>query len=158
MAKCIFPGTFDPITNGHLNVIHKITALFDVVIVAVLHNPHKTPMFSVDERVQMIQEAVANEASVQIDSFQGLLVDFAKSRGVSTVIRGLRDASDFTGEFRMAQMNRTIAPEVVTLFVPTDTHVAAISSTLVKEVARYGGDVSRLVPNSVERALSHRFP
>jgi pantetheine-phosphate adenylyltransferase len=150
------PGTFDPVTNGHLDIIRRAAELFDRVVVAVVENPAKGPLFGVGERVEMLHEAVAGLDGVEVDSFTGLLVDHARARGIRVIVKGLRAVTDFDYELQMAQMNRQLA-EVETCFIPTSPRWSYLSSSLVKEVARYGGDVSGLVPEHVLRRLKERF-
>jgi pantetheine-phosphate adenylyltransferase len=149
------PGTFDPVTNGHLDIVRRALSLFDRVVVAVVENPGKEPLFSVDERVAMLREAMGEMEDVEIDSFSGLLVDYARAKGISAIVKGLRAVTDFDYELQMAQMNRHLS-EVETCFVPTSPRWSYLSSSLVKEVARYGGDVSGLVPEPVVRRLKER--
>jgi pantetheine-phosphate adenylyltransferase len=153
----IYPGSFDPLTNGHLSLIQRGLKVFDGLVVAVANNPAKTPLFSVDDRKRMISEAVNGDRRVQIDSFNGLLVDYAKSRGVHTVLRGLRAVSDFEYEFQIANMNRNLDPEFESVFMMTGEDYFYVASSLVREVASFGGDVSRLVPPNVFAALRARF-
>jgi len=150
------PGTFDPVTNGHLDIVRRASGLFDQVVVAVIENPAKRPMFAVEERVTMLKEAVTEMENVEIDSFSGLLVDYARSRDLGIVVKGLRAVTDFDYELQMAQMNRHLSG-VETCFVPTSPEWSYLSSSLVREVARLGGDVSRLVPGHVLAALKERI-
>ena len=150
------PGTFDPVTNGHVDIVQRGAALFDRVVVAVVENPGKEPLFSVAERVEMLREALSGLGNVEVESFSGLLVDHARSRGVGVIVKGLRAVSDFDYELQMAQMNRHLG-EVETCFVPTSPRWSYLSSSLVKEVARYGGDVSGLVPEHVVWRLKERL-
>jgi pantetheine-phosphate adenylyltransferase len=150
------PGTYDPVTHGHLDIVRRAAGLFDRVVMAVIENPAKAPMFEVADRVDMLREAVADLANVEVDSFSGLLVDYARSKGASVIVKGLRAVSDFDYELQMAQMNRHLA-EVETFFVPTSAKWSYLSSSLVKEVARYGGDVSNLVPEHVLRRLKEKM-
>jgi pantetheine-phosphate adenylyltransferase len=150
------PGTFDPVTNGHVDIVQRAAALFDRVVVAVVENPAKEPLFSVAERVEMLREALPGLGNVEVESFSGLLVDHARSRGVGVIVKGLRAVSDFDYELQMAQMNRHLG-EVETCFVPTSPRWSYLSSSLVKEVAGYGGDVSGLVPEQVLRRLKERL-
>jgi pantetheine-phosphate adenylyltransferase len=150
------PGTFDPVTNGHLDIVRRAAGLFQRVVVAVVENPDKRPLFEVAERVEMLGEAVAELANVEVDSFSGLLVDHARTRGIGVIVKGLRAVTDFDYELQMAQMNRQLA-EVETCFIPTSPRWSYLSSSLVKEVARYGGDVSGLVPDHVARRLKERL-
>jgi pantetheine-phosphate adenylyltransferase len=150
------PGTFDPVTNGHLDIVGRAAGLFDGVVVAVVENPDKEPLFSASERVEMIREAVSELDNVEVDSFSGLLVDYARSREVGAIVKGLRAVTDFDYELQMAQMNRHLG-EVETCFVPTSPRWSYLSSSLVKEVARFGGDVSSLVPEHVARRLKEKL-
>jgi pantetheine-phosphate adenylyltransferase len=150
------PGTFDPVTNGHVDIVQRAAGLFDRVVVAVVENPAKEPLFSVAERIQMLREALSGLGNVDVESFSGLLVDHARSRGVGVIVKGLRAVSDFDYELQMAQMNRHLG-EVETYFVPTSPRWSYLSSSLVKEIAGYGGDVSRLVPEQVLRRLKERL-
>jgi pantetheine-phosphate adenylyltransferase len=152
----LVPGTFDPVTNGHLDIVQRAARLFDRVVVAVVENPAKSPLFDVQDRVAMLGEAVAGMDNVEVTSFSGLLVDEARSRGITTVVKGLRAVTDFDYELQMAQMNRHLA-EVETCFVPTSPRWSYLSSSLVKEVARFGGDVSSLVPEHVVRRLKEKL-
>ncbi|MCG8417888.1 MAG: pantetheine-phosphate adenylyltransferase [Proteobacteria bacterium] len=154
----IYPGTFDPVTNGHLDILARSLRIFDQVIVAIATNPRKTPLFSVDERFEFIKSAVADDSEKLVfDSFDGLLVDYCKRRGASCIVRGLRALADFEYEFQFAHMNRRLAPNVDTVFFMTDERNHYVSSSLVKEVASFGGDVSGLVPPAVATALAARF-
>lgn len=159
MAKhiVIYPGSFDPPTNGHISLIHRALRIFDQVIVAVAHNPKKSPLFSVEERKRLIVEAVEGDPRVEVDSFEGLLVDYARRRNVLAVMRGLRAVSDFEYEFQMANMNRKLAKDIETVFIMTGEDYFYISSRLVREVASFGGDVSDLVPACVLDKLNERF-
>ncbi|HVM11924.1 MAG TPA: pantetheine-phosphate adenylyltransferase [Actinomycetota bacterium] len=154
VALC--PGTFDPVTNGHLDIVERAAKLFDRVVVAVIENPSKEPLFSVEERVTMLKEAVAPIAGVEVDSFTGLLVEYARRKGTRIVVKGIRAVSDFDYELQMAQMNRELAG-LETCFVPTNPNWSYLSSSLVKEVARYGGDVTPLVPEHVRARIEERL-
>lgn len=155
--RAIYPGSFDPLTNGHLSLIQRGLKVFDGLVVAVANNPAKNALFSVDERKRMIREAVNGDARVVIDSFDGLLVDYAKLQGVHTVLRGLRAVSDFEYEFQIANMNRKLDPEFESVFMMTGEDYFYVASSLVREVASFGGDVSGLVPPNVTAALRARF-
>ncbi len=150
------PGTFDPVTNGHLDIIERAGQHFDAVVVAVLENPAKQPMFGVEERVSMLKEATAHLPNVEIASFSGLLVEYAKQRGSNAIVKGLRAVSDFEYEIQMAQMNRNLTG-VETFFMPTAPNWSFLSSSLVKEVARFGGDVSELVPAAAAARLAEQL-
>jgi len=146
------PGTFDPVTNGHLDIIERAAERFDAVIVGVLDNPAKQPLFGVDERVQMLKEVTAGLGNVEVDSFSGLLVEYATRKGAGVVVKGLRAVTDFEVEIQMAQMNHQLTG-LETLFMSTSPSWSFLSSSLVKEVARFGGDVSGLVPKIVNERL-----
>src|SRR4051812_32174735 len=157
MRKAIYPGSFDPLTNGHLDVIQRATKLFDKVIVAVAKSDSKQPLFTLEERVDMVAQAVRHLPTVQADSFDGLLVEYAQRQGVQAVVRGLRAVSDFEFEFQLALMNRKLNEKVETIFMmPKDTYTF-LSSRIVKEIARLGGDVSAFVPAHVRDALADRL-
>ena len=153
--RVVCPGSFDPVTNGHLDIIGRASRLYDEVVVAVLVNKTKQTMFDVYERMEMIREVTAEYGNVSVESSDGLLVDFCRERGVEVVIKGLRAVSDFDYELQMSQMNHSLAG-VETLFMPTSPLYSFLSSSLVKEVARYGGDVSGLVPPTVLDRLLDR--
>ncbi|NEE03634.1 pantetheine-phosphate adenylyltransferase [Phytoactinopolyspora halotolerans] len=156
MRRCVCPGSFDPVTNGHLDVIERAAGVFDEVVVAVLVNVAKKGLFDPDERIDILQDACAHLPNVRIASFGGLLVDFARQNDASVVIRGLRAMTDFEHELSMAQMNHRLSG-LETFFVATNPEYSYLSSSLVKEVASYGGDVSGLVPKQVEERLRRRF-
>jgi pantetheine-phosphate adenylyltransferase len=152
MRRAVCPGSFDPITNGHLDVIERASHLFDEIVVVVGINQSKNRLFEPDERVEMITEATAHLPNVSVDTFRGLLVDFCVAHDIKAIVKGLRAVSDFDYELQMGQMNHSLA-KVDTLFMPADPHYSFLSSSLVKEVATYGGDVSKLVPEPVLRRL-----
>jgi pantetheine-phosphate adenylyltransferase len=153
IAVC--PGSYDPITNGHLDVIERASRFFDEIVVAVGSNQAKNRLFEPEERVEMIREALDGKPNVTVETFQGLIVEFCTARGIKAIVKGLRAVSDFDYELQMGQMNRSLAA-VDTLFMPADPHYSFLSSSLVKEVATYGGDVSGLVPEPVLRRLHER--
>ena len=157
MAVAIYPGSFDPLTNGHLSIIQRGLKVFDRLVVSVLNNPTKTPMFSVEERRQLIREACP-DPRVEVDDFQGLLVHYTRRKGIHLVLRGLRAASDFEYEFQLANMNRKLDAEFESVFMMTGQDSFYISSQLVREVASLGGDLQGLVPPNVFRKLRERFP
>lgn len=157
MRHCIYPGTFDPITYGHLDVLARAAKLFDRVTVAVADNPGKGPLFSAAERIDMLRPNVANLANVTIAPFGGLLVEFCIEQKADAIIRGLRALSDFEFEFNMALMNRHLQPKVETIFVMPNEQFSYTSSSLVKQVAKYGGDVSHFVPANVAAALKKAY-
>ena len=156
MRSAIYPGSFDPLTNGHLSLIQRGLQMFDQVIVAIATNPKKTPTFTVDERKKLIKEALP-DARVEVDDFSGLLVEYAHRRKVNVVLRGLRAVSDFEVEFQMANMNRKLHPEVETVFMMTGEDYFFVSSNLVREVAMFGGNVEGLVPPNVLAALKTKY-
>ena len=157
MRTVIYPGSFDPLTNGHLDVISRAVKLFDKVIVAVANNDQKMPLFSVKERVGLVSESIKELPTVEVDSFEGLLVDFVEKRKGQAIIRGLRAVSDFEFEFQLALMNRKLNERVETIFMmPKDTYTF-ISSRIVKEIARLGGDVTAFVPPHVQSALKGKL-
>jgi pantetheine-phosphate adenylyltransferase len=149
------PGTFDPVTNGHLDVVGRAAELFESVIVAVLENPSKTPLFTLEERVELLEEAVRDHRNVRVGSFRGLLVEHARAHGASVIVKGLRAVSDYEYEIQMAQMNQRIG-QIDTLFMATSPKWSFLSSSLVREVARFGGEVEGLVPDHVRKRLIDR--
>jgi pantetheine-phosphate adenylyltransferase len=156
--KAIYPGSFDPITNGHVDIIQRGKKIFDSIIVGVLDNPKETPFFSTEERVELIEQVFANDRAVEVKSFSGLLVDFAHQNKVNIVIRGLRAISDFEYEFQMALMNRKLAGDIETLFMMPSLKYSFLSSNLVREAFQLGGCVKGLVPPLVEEALKNKLP
>jgi pantetheine-phosphate adenylyltransferase len=156
VRRAVCPGSFDPVTNGHLDIVSRASTLFDEVVVAVLINKSKQGMFSVEERMDMLREVCAEYPNVKVDAFHGLLVNFCRERDIIAIVKGLRAVSDFDYELQMAQMNSSLAP-VETVFVPTSPAYSFLASSLVKEVAMYGGDVSGLVPDSVLPRLTARL-
>jgi pantetheine-phosphate adenylyltransferase len=157
MKRAIYPGSFDPITNGHLDVIDRASKLFDEVVVAVAHNDEKQPLFSLEERLDLLNETVGKMNNIRVAQFDGLLVEFAAAQHASAVIRGLRAVSDFEFEFQMALMNRKLESSVETIFLMPKEEYTYLSSRLVKEIARLGGDVSKFVPQLIARALRNKF-
>ena len=153
MKTAIYPGSFDPVTNGHLDIIKRSSRMFDKVIVAVLVNSAKTPLFTVEERVAMLRESCKNIPNVESDSFNGLTVTFAKQKGATVMVRGLRAGTDFENEIQLAHTNFAMMPEIETVFLATAIKWSYLSSTIVREAAHYGQDVSRFVPRNFERAL-----
>ena len=156
MSVAICPGSFDSPTNGHIDVIERAARYFDRVVVAVIANPSKSPLFSLEERTGMLNETLSHLDNIEVDSFDGLLVDYARAHDISLVIKGLRAVSDFEYELQMAQMNASLLPGLDTMFVTATPEWAFLSSSLVKEVARFGGDVGSMVPKAVARALEGR--
>jgi pantetheine-phosphate adenylyltransferase len=157
MRRAIYPGSFDPVTNGHLDVVERARKLFDEVIVAVAHNDEKQPLFPLKERLDLLQETVGRISNVRIAQFEGLLVEFARVEKAGAVIRGLRAVSDFEFEFQMALMNRKLNAGVETIFLMPKEDYTYLSSRIVKEIARLGGDVSAFVPLGVAEALRRKF-
>ena len=153
----VYPGTFDPITNGHVDVIFRASNIFDKVIVAVSTHPKKTPLFTLDERVALIEKATLDHSNVLVESFSGLLVDYAKGKGACAIVRGLRAVSDFEYETQMALVNRKISSGIVTIFMVPNERYTYLNSTIVKEVAGLGGDVSNFLPSPVLGELKKKF-
>jgi pantetheine-phosphate adenylyltransferase len=156
-VSALYPGTFDPPTNGHLDLIERGAKLFDHLIVAILNNPMKDPLFTVEERVEMLKESTAALKNVSVATFDGLMVEFARKQGVSAVLRGIRAISDYEYEFQMALMNRRLAPEIETVFLQPAGRYSFVSSRMLKEVFSFGGDVSGLVPPNVLKRLRNRI-
>ena len=157
MRKVIYPGTFDPVTYGHIDIIKRARDLFDAVVVTVAVNPSKTSLFTVEERVQFIKESVKEFSNIQVDSFDGLVVDHAKSVGASGIIRGLRAISDFEFEFQMALMNRKLASDLATIFLMPHEKYTYLNSTVIRNLASLKADVSDFVPHVVQEALIKKF-
>ncbi len=156
-TRVVYPGSFDPVTNGHLDIIKRAVNIFDEIIVAVFKNRNKKPLFSMEERVELLIESTRNMTKVKVDSFSGLTIDYVKSLKAVAIIRGLRAVSDFEGEFQMASMNKELDGNIETVFFMTDTKYAFLSSSVVKEVAYFNGDVSNVVPDCVNRALAEKY-
>lgn len=157
MKRAVYAGSFDPVTLGHLDIIKRSSLIFDEIIVGVLHNSAKSPLFSVEERVNMLEEATADIRNCRIQSFSGLLVDFAREMNTNVIVRGLRAVSDFEYELQIAQSNRVVAQDVDTVFLTTNMEYAYLSSSTVKEYAKYGVDVSRFVPANVIPMLEKKL-
>ncbi|EAG9348137.1 pantetheine-phosphate adenylyltransferase [Listeria monocytogenes] len=153
----VIPGTFDPITNGHLDIIERAAKIFDVLYVSVLNNSSKKPLFTIEERMEMIRQVTDHLPNVQVESASGLTVDYAATRGATAIVRGLRAVSDFEYEMQIASMNRTLNADIETFFVMTNTKYSFLSSSMVKEVAQYQGDISELVPEIVNKAVQAKF-
>jgi pantetheine-phosphate adenylyltransferase len=159
VITAIYPGTYDPVTNGHVDVITRAAEIFDRVVVGVVGNPqHKQPMFSLDERVAFLRESLAGIENVEVDVFSELVVDFAHKWDAKVIVKGLRVISDFEWEFQMNQLNRTLAPDVETVYVMASPSVSFVSSSGVKEIASFGGNVDELVPEPVARRFKQLFP
>jgi len=157
MSAAIYPGSFDPMTLGHVSIIRSGLVAFDRIVVAVLRNPRKDALFTIEERVEMIREEFADVPGIEVDSFDGLLVDYCRRKEVRIVLRGLRAVADFEYELQMANMNRHLSPDIETMFLMANDAYFYVSSNLVKEAARLGGDVSRLVPDSVASRLGTKL-
>lgn len=151
---CVYPGSFDPVTNGHVDIIERAADIFDEVVVAVLHNPAKTGLFPVEKRLAMLADACAHLSNVRFDSFDGLLVEYMRKNGANVVIRGLRGISDFESEARMAQLNRQLNEQVETLFLTTSPEYANLSSSVVREIGMFGGDISAFVPSCIAQEVA----
>jgi pantetheine-phosphate adenylyltransferase len=157
MRRAIYPGSFDPVTNGHFDVVERARKLFDEVIVAVAHNDEKQALFSLDQRLDLLRQTIGKIDNIRVAQFEGLLVDFARAEKAHAVIRGLRAVSDFEFEFQMALMNRKLESDLETIFLMPKEEYTYLSSRLVKEIARLGGDVSKFVPPVVAKALANKF-
>lgn len=157
MAKAIYPGTFDPITKGHLDLVERASRLFDTVVIGIADSPRKGPVFSLDERIDLAQRATEHMSGIEVVGFNCLLADFLKEQNAQVILRGLRAVSDFEYEFQMANMNRVLAPEAESLFLTPAEQYSYISSTLVREIASLGGDVSKFVAPLVQEALTEKF-
>ena len=153
----VYPGTFDPITNGHLSIVNRALKIFDKLIIAILNNPHKAPLFTLQERIDMIREVLKGKPEVQVDTFDGLLVDYVVQMKTNVILRGLRALSDFEYEFQMALMNRKLNRDVQSVFLMTDYKWFYTSSTIIKEAASLNGDINGLVPPIVGRKLKEKF-
>ncbi len=158
LKTAIYPGSFDPLTNGHIDIIERALEIFDRVIIAVLHNPSKKALFTMEERVAMISKSFNGLGSVSVDSFGGLLVDYAKMKDAVAIIRGMRAISDFESEFQMALMNRKLNKEIQSVFLMTGLRWIFTSSSIIKEAAQFGGDVSDMVPEPVHIKLMEKYP
>ncbi len=153
----VYPGTFDPITNGHISVVNRGLKIFDKIIIAILINPQKRPLFSVEERIMMIKESLKDKPNIEVDSYDGLLVDYVARKNTNVILKGLRAMSDFEYEFQMALMNRKLNREIQSVFLMTDYKWFYISSTIIKEAARFGADIEGLVPPIVCKKLKEKF-
>jgi pantetheine-phosphate adenylyltransferase len=157
MRIAIYPGSFDPVTNGHLDIVERGLKVFDKIIVAILHNPAKASLFTVEERMEMLQESMKNFSDVEFDTFSGLLVDYAVQRKAHAILRGMRAVSDFEYEFQMALMNRRLKREIQTVFLMTGLRWIFTSSSIIKEAAQFGGDIEDMVPAIVNKKLKAKF-
>lgn len=157
MNTVVYPGTFDPITNGHTDLVSRASRLFDTVIVAVADSPKKKPLFTLEERVALVEAATSHLPNIKVTGFSNLLAEFVLEQGANILLRGLRAVSDFEYEFQLADMNRKLAPEVESIFLTPANHLSYISSTLIREIASLGGDITEFVPEPVAKALSQKF-
>ena len=157
MNKAIYPGSFDPVTLGHLDIIERTSKMFDRVIIGVLNNKSKSPLFSVEERVNMLKEVTANLPNVEVQSFEGLLIDFVRKNAARVIVRGLRAITDFEYELQMAQTNRVIAPEVDTIFLTTNLRYSYLSSSIVKEIAEFDGEISAFLHPAVAEKVREKL-
>ena len=157
MKRAVYPGSFDPVTNGHLDIIERASRLFDEVIIAVAYNDEKSPLFSSAKRIELIGGVVSSMKNVKVAQFDGLLIDYARAQQATAIVRGLRAISDFEFEFQMALMNRKLNPEVETVFMMPREEYTYLSSRIVKEIARLGGNVGAFVPDSIAAALKERY-
>lgn len=157
IKRVVYPGTFDPITNGHIDLVHRASHLFDFVVVAVAASPKKKPLFSLQERVDLCREVLQGLDNIEVCGFSGLLANFVRDKNAYGIVRGLRAVSDFEYEFQLANMNRALAPEMESLFLTPAEHLSYISSTLVREIASLGGDVQQFVPAEVAQALQDKY-
>lgn len=157
MRIAVYPGSFDPITNGHLDVIERASRLYDKLVVGVLSNGNKKPLFDADERVEMIKTVTEHLENVEVDTFEGLLVDFASSKNATVIVKGLRTVADFEYEFQMALLNKALNPEYETMFMMTDTKYSYISSSMVKELAGFHGDLTGLVPCEIIEKIKEKY-
>jgi len=155
--KIVYPGSFDPVTNGHLDIVERAAKIFDEVIVSVFYNPNKEPVFTMDERVEMLKKSTKDLHNVRVDSFSGLTTKYVNSIGGEAILRGLRAVSDFEGEFQMASMNKHLDEEIETIFLMTDTKYAFLSSSVIKEAAYFNGNIKELVPDFVYQKLRNKF-
>lgn len=157
MKVCVYPGSFDPITNGHLDIIERASKIFDKLIVAVVCNPNKRPAFSLEERVDLIKECIKDYDNVEVDHFCGLLIDYLKEKGANVVVKGLRVVTDFEYEFQMALLNKNLDPEIETVFMMTNNKFSYISSSMVKEIALFGANIEEFVPLVIKQKVLEKL-
>ena len=153
----VYPGSFDPVTNGHLDIIERASKIFDKLIVAVLVNPNKTPVFDIDERVELLKETTEHLPNVEVKAFKGLLIDFMKQENAKVIVKGLRAVSDFEYEFQMALLNKKLEPSIETIFMMTNSKYSYLSSSMVKEVTRFGGCIEDLVPEKIAKKVMKKL-
>ncbi|ADQ04581.1 pantetheine-phosphate adenylyltransferase [Caldicellulosiruptor acetigenus I77R1B] len=153
----VYPGSFDPVTNGHLDIIERASKIFDKLIVAVLVNPNKTPVFDIEERVELLKETTEHLPNVEVKAFKGLLIDFMKQENAKVIVKGLRAVSDFEYEFQMALLNKKLEPSIETIFMMTNSKYSYLSSSMVKEVARFGGCIEDLVPEKIAKKVMKKL-
>jgi len=158
MRRAVYPGTFDPVTYGHLDVIKRGSKIFDELVVAVGHNPLKDPLFTINERMDMISKNTKNISNIKVDSFEGMLTDYMKEMQTNVILRGIRTVSDFEYEFQRALTNRVLKTDIETVFVMTSQEYSFLNSSLIKEAVSLGGDISKFVPSDVEKLLQQKFP
>jgi len=154
---CVCPGSFDPITNGHLDIIERASTICDKVIVAVLNNSNKKPLFSIEERLEFLRRVFKDNPKIEVDSFSGLLIDFVRMKKAKVIIKGLRALSDFEYEFQMALLNKSLAPDIETMFMMTNINYSYLSSSSVKELAKFGGNIDGLVPDCIKDDILNKF-
>ncbi len=157
MKLAIYPGSFDPITNGHLDIVKRASKMCDNLIVSIIYNPNKTPLFTLEERQKQVEYAVKDYPNVRVEYFEGLLVEYAQKRQAQAIIKGLRAISDFEYELQMALMNQKLCPDIETVFLMTSSEYSFLSSSIIKEVARFGGSIESLVPENVHREVINKF-
>lgn len=157
MKIAIVPGSFDPVTNGHLDIIKRTSDLFDTVYVSILSNSTKSPLFTVEERMELIRRTTNDMKNVKVESFTGLLVDYAQSKGAKFIVKGLRAVTDFEYEYQMSLTNKQLAPEIETFFITTNLKYAYLSSSIVKEIAKYGGDITEMVPHEIINDIQNKI-
>ncbi len=157
MRKAVYPGTFDPVTYGHLDVIKRGSKIFDELVVAVGHNPLKDPLFTINERMDMISKNTKNISNIKVDSFEGMLTDYMKEMQTNVILRGIRTVSDFENEFQRALTNRVLKTDIETVFIMTSQEYSFLNSSLIKEAVSLGGDISKFVPSDVEKLLQQKF-
>ena len=157
MKICVYPGSFDPITNGHLDIIERASKIFDKLVVAVLVNPNKKPAFTLEERVELIRDCVGSDPKIEVDSFSGLLTDYLQKKGINVIVKGLRVVTDFEYEFQMALLNKNLNPDIETIFMMTNNKYSYLSSSAVKEIAAFGANIDEFVPEMIKKKILDKF-